>query len=67
MFAAVDWDNLVPAAAFVLGAILATIATIRVVRAVTIMLGGQIHRRPGRRTTPGDPGPTGMDDQSPGD
>jgi hypothetical protein len=33
--AAVDWDNLVPAAAFVLGAILATIATIRIVRAVS--------------------------------
>jgi hypothetical protein len=32
MIAAVDWSNLTVAAAFVLGAILATIATIRIVR-----------------------------------
>lgn len=39
MLAAVDWDNLVPAAAFVLGAIVATVATLRVVRAVAVMFG----------------------------
>lgn len=57
MLAAVDWGNLVPAAAFVLGAILATIATIRVVRAVTIMFGGQIHSR--RRSTQAQDEPGG--------
>ena len=34
---AVDWGALVPAAAFVLGAVLATVGVLRVVRAVAVM------------------------------
>jgi hypothetical protein len=50
---ALDWSNLLPAAAFVLGAILATIGTLRVVRAVAVMFGGELRR--GRRRPDGDP------------
>ena len=61
MLGAVDWDNLLPAAAFVLGAVLATIATIRVVRAVAIMFGAELRR--GRRREPSDdpPAPDSQD------
>jgi hypothetical protein len=52
VLAAIDWDNLVPAAAFVLGAILATVAVLRVVRAVSLMFGAEIRR--GRRRPPDD-------------
>ncbi len=47
MLGAVDWDNLVPAAAFVLGAVLATFATLRVVRALTGLFSdtAERHRR----------------------
>jgi hypothetical protein len=51
--AAIDWDNLTVAGAFILGAALATIATIRIVRAVAIMFGGEI--RPLRRRRGDDP------------
>jgi hypothetical protein len=54
VLAAVDWANLVPAAAFVAGAILATIGVLRVVRAVAVMFGGEIRR--GRRRGPSDAG-----------
>jgi uncharacterized membrane protein YesL len=37
MWASVNWSSLNLAGAFVLGAILATLATIRVVRAVAVM------------------------------
>jgi hypothetical protein len=54
VLAAVDWDNLTVAGAFVLGAVLAALATIRVTRAVAIMFGGEIRRarRPRRDDTP---------------
>lgn len=55
MIAGIDWDQLTPAAAFILGAILATVTVLRVVRAVAMMFGGEI-RRARRRTTPGEPG-----------
>jgi hypothetical protein len=45
---AVNWDTLTPAAAFVAGAVLATIAVLRVVRAVTAMFAGEV-RRPRRQ------------------
>jgi hypothetical protein len=38
MFAAINWENVNIAGAFVLGAILASLATIRVVRAVSVVL-----------------------------
>jgi hypothetical protein len=44
MLAGVEWQNVNIAGAFVLGAILATVATIRIVRAVSIML-----RKEGRK------------------
>lgn len=44
----VDWANLTVAAAFVLGAVLATIAVLRVVHAVTAMFAAEM-RRPPRR------------------
>jgi hypothetical protein len=50
MVGAVDWSNLTVAAAFILGAVLATLATIRVVRAVAVMFGGELRR--GRRGPP---------------
>jgi hypothetical protein len=53
MLAAIDWEALTPAAAFVLGAVLATVGTIRVVRAVTIMFGGELRGRR-RRDDPQD-------------
>ena len=54
MWAAVDWGSLTPAAAFVLGAILATIAVLRVVRAVSFMFGADLRRRRRRDPPPGD-------------
>jgi hypothetical protein len=45
MLATVDWSNLTVAGAFVLGAGLATLATIRVVRAVTVLFEDGPHRR----------------------
>jgi hypothetical protein len=52
VFGAVDWSALTPAGAFVLGAILATVAVLRVVRAVSVMFGGELHRRRRRPPTP---------------
>lgn len=43
MIAAVDWDNLSVAGAFLLGAILATIATLAVMRLVSRFLVGIQH------------------------
>ncbi len=51
MLADIDWSNLQVAGAFVLGAILATIAVLRVVRAVAMMFGGELRRT---RRRPGD-------------
>jgi hypothetical protein len=34
----VEWENVNIAGAFIIGAVLATVATIRIVRAVTVML-----------------------------
>jgi hypothetical protein len=42
---AVDWSNVDVAGAFVLGAVLATIAVLRVVRAVSVMFGADLRRR----------------------
>lgn len=53
MAAGVNWSALTPAAAFVAGAVLATVAVLRVVRAVATMFGGEIRR--GRRPPPPDP------------
>lgn len=50
MVAAIEWANLHVAGAFVLGAVLATVATLRVVRAVTAVFAP--HRR--RRDDPAD-------------
>ena len=59
VLAAVDWDQLVPAGAFVLGAALATLATIRIVRAVTMLFeGSQRPLRGRRRRANDDDGPT---------
>lgn len=44
MLAALDWTTVEAAGAFVLGAVLATIAVLRVVRAVTTMFGNEIRR-----------------------
>ncbi len=52
MVDAVDWGALTPAAAFVAGAVLASFAMLRVVRAVTAMFAGEIRR--GRRRRPDD-------------
>jgi hypothetical protein len=38
MLAGVEWENVNIAGAFIIGAVLATIATIRIVRAVSIVL-----------------------------
>lgn len=46
MFAGVEWESVNLAGAFILGAILATIATLRVVRAVAAMFAGQLRPRP---------------------
>lgn len=51
---AVDWGALTPAAAFVAGAVLATIAVLRVVRAVATMFGGEIRQTRPRRRRPDD-------------
>ena len=53
MWGAVEWDNFELAAAFILGATLATVATIRVVRAVSTMFGGELRRR-GRASAPAE-------------
>jgi uncharacterized membrane protein len=55
LVAGIDWHEIDLAGAFVVGAILATIATLRVVRAVAVMFGGEI-RRARRTTTPDRPG-----------
>lgn len=44
LLADIDWANLNVAAAFVLGAVLATIAVLRVVRAVAMMFGNETRR-----------------------
>lgn len=49
MTGAVDWSNLTHAGAFIVGAILATVATLRVVRAVATMFEGVEDRRRVRR------------------
>jgi hypothetical protein len=55
--AAVDWGALTPAAAFVAGAVLATVAVLRVVRAVASMFAAEIRpRRPPRRRPDDDAG-----------
>jgi hypothetical protein len=46
---AVDWANLQVAGAFVLGAILATVAVLRVVRAVAVLFGPDQYRHVPRR------------------
>jgi hypothetical protein len=53
---AVDWANLVPASAFVLGAVLATVATLRVMRAVISSFQPESRRRltPPRKDQPRD-------------
>lgn len=48
MLGAIDWSNLTHASAFLLGAALATIATLRVMRIVSDFYSGQ-ERRPRRR------------------
>lgn len=45
MPAAVDWSNLTVAGAFVLGAVLATVATLRVVRSLTNLFSSVDRRR----------------------
>ena len=42
---AVEWDDLTHAAAFLLGAALATIATLRIVRHIAVLFGGDRYRR----------------------
>lgn len=56
MIAAVDWENLTVAGAFVLGAALATFATIRVVRNVTSIFEGEPKRTFWRRRRGDDGG-----------
>lgn len=51
--AAIDWTNLAPVGAFVVGAVLATIAVLRVLRVVAVMFGAELRR--GRRRPPDDP------------
>jgi hypothetical protein len=38
VLAGIEWENVNIAGAFIIGAVLATVATIRIVRAVSIML-----------------------------
>ena len=45
MLADIDWSNLQVASAFVLGAVLGTVATIRVMRAILKTYEPYIHRR----------------------
>jgi hypothetical protein len=45
LMAAVEWDAVNLAGAFVLGAILATVAVLRVVRAVAVMFRQELRRR----------------------
>lgn len=52
MLASINWENINIAGAFVLGAILATIAVLRVVRAVSSTFTGEIRRS--RRKRPPD-------------
>lgn len=54
MIAAHDWANLTVAGAFVLGAILATVSVLRVVRAVAVMFGGELRRGRRRRADDDD-------------
>jgi hypothetical protein len=54
VWAAINWADLHVAGAFVLGAVLATIACLRVVRAVAVMFGDAKPRR-WRRPAPDDP------------
>ena len=49
------WENVSLAGAFLLGAILATIACLRIVRAVTVLFDGTRHRRRWRRRDDDDP------------
>jgi len=51
----VQWDDLTVAAAFTLGAVLATIACLRVVRAVTNVFDSAAPRRLPRDRPPDDP------------
>lgn len=43
---AAEWADLKVAGAFVAGAVLATLAVLRVVRALTTMFGAEMRRRP---------------------
>jgi len=54
---AVDWANVDVAGAFVVGAILATVAVLRVVRAVSVMFADGDRRRGHRRRSPPDDRP----------
>jgi hypothetical protein len=59
MLAAVDWDSLVPAGAFILGVAFGTLAVIRIVKAVVTIFderpGGRRDRRSiTDRVDPGD-------------
>ena len=47
MAGAIEWENVNVAAAFILGAVFATVATIRVMRAVVTVLRREVRRRPG--------------------
>jgi hypothetical protein len=55
VFAAVDWASLHVAGAFILGAVFATVATIRVMRAVAGLLASELRRQ--RRDSGDDRGP----------
>ena len=52
MFAVEDWQNVTHAGAFLLGAILATIACLRIVRAITTLFDDTTRRH--RRRPPDD-------------
>ena len=49
MLGAIDWENVTHAGAFLLGAVLATVAMLRVVRAVTTLFDDTTRRRHRRR------------------
>ena len=51
MIAATDWTNLTVAGAFVLGAVVASFATIRIVRALSTMFADLEDRRRGGAST----------------
>jgi hypothetical protein len=44
VLAGIEWENVNIAGAFIIGAVLATVATIRIVRAVSIMLRDEQHK-----------------------